>query len=229
MTTAHLTSNSLSNQSAEQSPSPATSGKQQSNSEMATPRLALKLHSLPPIKSSQQKATTEKADKVLEALKSFCDYDPELGTFIKRCNPPGRFTRGAVGKPVDYAHNRGYRCMWLLEAPWLIHRLVWLWHHGELASIDHIDGDKTNNRIENLRAVSQEYNARNARMRKDNTSGHSGITWCKVSYKWKVLVQLNGKRTGLGYYLTLEGAIAARDTFYLEHPELGYTKRHGKA
>src|SRR5690554_3545233 len=69
---------------------------------------------------------------------------------------------------------------------WSAHRLAWLWMTGSLPreDIDHIDRNGTNNRWDNLREVTAEENMRNCSIRRDNTSGYSGVVWCKRKKRW---------------------------------------------
>jgi hypothetical protein len=69
-----------------------------------------------------------------------------------------------------------------------VHRVVWEIHHGEIPEgmvIDHINGDPSDNRIENLRCVSQKINLLNKRKQKNNTSGIAGVGFHKQRRKWR--------------------------------------------
>ena len=92
------------------------------------------------------------------------------------------------------------------------HVLVWLYHHGYIPenSIDHIDGDKLNNRIENLREVTNQCNIRNTGNFFHNTSGVKGVSWFKRDKKWKAHVAVNRKTHHLGYYRDFNEAVCAR-------------------
>jgi hypothetical protein len=69
------------------------------------------------------------------------------------------------------------------------HRLIYLMFHGEMPEyLDHIDNDRTNNRIENLRACTKSENARNRRLNTSSLSGVKGVSWCKRDRKWVVRV-----------------------------------------
>jgi hypothetical protein len=84
--------------------------------------------------------------------------------------------------------------------------------------LDHIDGNTFNNCIENLRPATISQNNCNQVIRKDNTSGIKGVSWCKTWKKWKVRVQINRKRISFGYFKNLElaelVAIEARNKFH---------------
>lgn len=105
-----------------------------------------------------------------------------------------------------------------------LHRMIFLFHYGYLTSgleIDHIDGNPSNNRIENLREVTKSQNAQNAKIRSDNTSGVKGVYWNKERQKWCARLRVNGKNKSLGNYKTLEEAEAvireAREKYHGEY------------
>ena len=81
------------------------------------------------------------------------------------------------------------------------HRMIFLYHHGYLPSyIDHIDGNKTNNRIENLREVTVSQNCMNQKISTRNTSGTKGVMWHKRDKKWFVQLRINKICHSFGYY-----------------------------
>ena len=91
-----------------------------------------------------------------------------------------------------------------------LHHIIFLMHHGFIPKvIDHIDGDSTNNKIENLRAATQSQNMANSRMKSTNTSGYKGVTFRKDTNKWAAAIMVNGKHISLGSYLHKEDAAAA--------------------
>ena len=102
-----------------------------------------------------------------------------------------------------------------------IHRLIFVMFHGYFPKqIDHIDGNRSNNRIENLRPATYPENNRNAKIRIDNSSGCKNVSWAKDRQKWCVAIRLNRKRIYLGYYEDLEladlVAHEARDKYHKE-------------
>jgi hypothetical protein len=81
------------------------------------------------------------------------------------------------------------------------HRIIFLYHHGYLPNfVDHIDGNKTNNKIENLRPITKSQNAMNKKIGTNNTSGTKGVMWHKRDKKWFVQVRVNSKCHSFGYY-----------------------------
>lgn len=86
-----------------------------------------------------------------------------------------------------------------------VHRLIWLMHHGELPDvIDHIDGDPSNNRIENLRAATISNNMQNSKLNKRNTSGIKGVHKCAKTGLWRGQVYAKGRTHHVGPFESLE-------------------------
>ncbi len=76
--------------------------------------------------------------------------------------------------------------------------------------IDHIDNDRSNNELFNLRFVTHQQNNFNKSMRIDNTSGTKGVYYCKRYKKWCAQIRINRKHIHIGYYENIEDAIKAR-------------------
>ena len=78
--------------------------------------------------------------------------------------------------------------------------------------LDHINGAKDDNRIENLRLITHSENSVNTRRKRNNTSGHAGVFWNKQINKWVASIRVHPKRINLGNFDTKEEAVAARKT-----------------
>lgn len=114
-----------------------------------------------------------------EYVKSLFDYAD--GKLYWKVSPNSRVAIGDVAGTT----RSGYLCTKINRKNWQLHRLIFLWHHGHIPQcIDHIDCDKFNNRIENLRMCSREANAWNTKLRKDNTSGVKGLRYIKIRNGW---------------------------------------------
>lgn len=126
----------------------------------------------------------------------------------------------AIGDIAGWAkNNRGYRSVHIRKKTYLIHRVVFLYHHGYLPQfVDHINGDASNNRIENLRQATKAQNCQNAKTRVDNTSGYKGVHFDKRTNKWVVRVRKNGRYVCVGTFTCLElaGLVSqeVRDLYY---------------
>jgi len=91
---------------------------------------------------------------------------------------------------------------------YLAHRVAWFLQKGEWpAAIDHINGNPSDNRWENLRLTNESENALNGRTPLNNTSGRKGVCWVPEANKWRAYF----RRESLGYFRTKERAIAARE------------------
>jgi hypothetical protein len=108
------------------------------------------------------------------------------------------------------------------------HGCVWALFNGEWPSleVDHIDGDKANNRISNLRLVTRQGQNRNSCRRSDNTSGATGVSYSKNTAKWRARILVGGKQVYLGYFEDIEDAIIARKK---AEEQYGYHDNHGRA
>ena len=138
-------------------------------------------------------------------------FDYQDGNLIRktgRVNEIGQIA-GCVHKGKGYIHVK------IKAKAFKAHRLVFLYHHGYLPEfVDHIDGDKTNNKIENLRAATKEENCRNQKIRSTNKSGYKGVKWVEHCKKWQVEVCKNYKQLRFGRYedLELAGLVAMEAT-----------------
>ncbi|CAB5212704.1 putative NHN endonuclease [uncultured Caudovirales phage] len=134
-------------------------------------------------------------------LKQMFDYHSD-GYLIWKIKPAFRVK---IGDKAGSINSQGYVQISQKKSKFKAHRLIWLWHGYQLDDeIDHIDGNKLNNQIENLRAVKKSQNQWNAKIRKDNLSGIKGVRWHKRDCKWTASIRLHGKTKSLGYYNDLE-------------------------
>ena len=105
----------------------------------------------------------------------------------------------------------GYKQGRILRRQYLAHRVIWCLHYGEWPEfqVDHINGCRTDNRIENLRSAVNAENARNRGAQSNNTSGYKGVSFYKSRGNWEANIQVYGKTKRLGYFATPEEAYAA--------------------
>lgn len=108
--------------------------------------------------------------------------------------------------------NLGRKTTSIFNKPYRAHIIAFLYMTGRWPKeeIDHEDGNPSNNKWENLVEVSHSDNMKNLKIRKDNTSGHQGISWDKSRKKWKVQVSINGVNTFICRTKNLQDAIARR-------------------
>ena len=108
-------------------------------------------------------------------------------------------------KPAGSMHKTGYRHITWMNKVHKAHRLIFMLHHGYLPpEIDHINNDRADNRIENLRAATRSENQCNRHTLSSNTSGYAGVSWHKKSQAWVVRVMKNGKTVVNQYFKDLE-------------------------
>jgi hypothetical protein len=150
-----------------------------------------------------------------EALKVF-HYDRSSGVLRWNINPkPGV----KAGDLVGYRHRSGYLATKFKGNQYLLHRLIWLIEHGEypLCDIDHINRDRCDNRIENLRLTTRAENCQNSVTRRIGASGVLGVTWHRQSRKWRASIQSYGRGIYLGGFESFEDAVSARKAGEIEH------------
>lgn len=117
--------------------------------------------------------------------------------------------RVRIGDIVGYLNIAGYHRVQIDRKKYFLHRLIYMYHHGSLTpgmDIDHIDGNKSNNRIENLREITHSQNLMNAKINKNSKTGVKGVYFSKKAKKYQTQLVINGKNTYLGTYSTLEEA-----------------------
>jgi len=103
--------------------------------------------------------------------------------------------------------NKGYVMVGIDGETHPAHRIIFLLHHGYCSEfIDHIDGNRSNNKIENLRPATHNENARNCKTPSHNTSGFKGVCWDKRKNKWMAYITVNNKLKFLGYHEKIENA-----------------------
>ena len=140
-------------------------------------------------------------------LKEVLSYDPDSGKFTWKIHV-SNVKAGSVAGSLDFY---GYINIRVDGKAYKAHRLVWLYTHGydPENQIDHLNGVRNDNRITNLREVSQSCNMQNTKVRSNNTSGFPGVYWNKRDQKWKAYICIQGKNHGLGYYdIALDAALA---------------------
>jgi hypothetical protein len=171
------------------------------------------------------------------ALAAQVSYDPESGIFVWLPRKGGnRLTRTwntrFAGRECGIVTSKGYRVIGFYydakHRTLKSHRLAWLIVYGDLpeGEIDHINRDRADNRIANLRDVSQFINKRNMTMKRNNTSGITGVSWSAHSGKWLAAASVNGKSHHVGLFSCKNEAADAVKAFRAKH---GFTESHGEA
>lgn len=122
-------------------------------------------------------------------------YDEASGElrYKVRPSPASRVPVNGVVGSINWS---GYRVVNVNGKQHRVHRLIWVMLVGEIPEgyqIDHIDGNRANNHISNLRLATRVENQRNARKRRDNTSGTKGVSFDKLSGKWRAQIRKDGR------------------------------------
>jgi hypothetical protein len=115
-----------------------------------------------------------------------------------------------IHKKVGTINAAGYVVVNLHNKVYLVHRLIfWMQHKYLPKYIDHIDGNRSNNQLHNLRAATNQQNICNAKLRKNSISGIKNVRWEERLKKWSVRFTVNYKAKHIGVYSELEDAIQA--------------------
>lgn len=165
-----------------------------------------------------------KDDLSAELVRELFDCDPKSGALYWRARSNSRVKAGALAG--HFQPRTGYICVTIKGQKYRAHRLIWLhvygrWPDGEL---DHINNNRIDNRISNLRPATPSQNKWNLTRPSHNTSGQKGISWDKRSNKWLVCLQKHGIRKHIGLFSCMEDAVLARDAAVNKwHGEFGKT------
>ena len=113
--------------------------------------------------------------------------------------------RAKIGDKAGILHLNGYYRTGINGKLYCNHRLIYIFHYGIVPKfIDHIDGNKTNNKINNLRPATNKQNQHNAKLSSKNTSGYKNVTFCTQTKKWAVKIKINGQQKTIGRYNDIE-------------------------
>lgn len=153
-----------------------------------------------------------------ERLNAILRYEKETGHLYWNERPETEhrakwFNAVRAGKRAGSVHisdKNKYERVMIDDAHHFSHRIIWKMITGEDPEfIDHIDGDGSNNRFENLRDVSHSENLKNQSRYRNNTSGFTGVTYHKRDKVWIARINAGGKLVQLGSFKTKEEATAA--------------------
>lgn len=184
---------------------------------------------------------TKKPLPTPEELRKFLRYEPDTGKLFWRKRTPDMFVRGKMGQEVSCKRwntrfsgkqalvqdsTTGYFCGVILDRNFKAHRVAFaiandFWPE----EVDHINGNRKDNRKENLRSVSKSENMKNVKTRSDNKSGRVGICWVTGRSKWRAEICSEGRRINIGYFENLEDAVGARQK---HEKKLNFHPNHGR-
>lgn len=155
-------------------------------------------------------------------LRRLLRYDPETGRlfWLSRSTDSCAANRVASWnarfsnrEAFTADHGNGYRSGGLFGRIYRAHRVAWAIHYGEWPSmwVDHINGNRSDNRIANLRLASASQNSRNTRSAKGSSSQFLGVHRDNSKAKWKAKIRIDGRDKHLGYFDIEEDAARAYD------------------
>ena len=173
-------------------------------------------------------------------LNELLGYDPDTGELRWKARPLSAFR--SAQNPLNAAGSwnaknagniaftaksaAGYRVGRIHDRLMYAHRVIWKIVHGvDPIEVDHINGNRGDNRLANLRAVTRTENARNVPRPRNNTSGRIGVTWNADCRKWRAKIGHGATAEYLGLFTTLEEASAARAA---AESRLGFHPNHGR-
>lgn len=177
-----------------------------------------------------------------EIVEELLEYFPETGKFTWKERKPchfeetnkrtreqscQRWNTSFSGKEAFITNSLGYKCGTIFNKLYLAHRIAWLIVFGVYPNeqIDHINGNRSDNRIVNLREVSINENLKNSKLSTRNTSGAIGVCWRKHKNKYQVTISDKNKLIHLGMFKDFNEAVLCRKQAELKY---GYHPNHGR-
>jgi len=156
-----------------------------------------------------------------ELLKHYLHYDELNGVFTWKFN-----RRGINAGEVAGHFSKRYVAISVNSRLYYAHRLAWLYVYGSFpkGQIDHINRNKLDNRIVNLRDIEPMENQKNMCLRKNNSSGFNGVYFCRNRKKFVAQITINRKTISLGAFENVEDAINVRK---VANAKYGFYKTHG--
>ena len=139
-------------------------------------------------------------------LRDALSYDPDPGILRWKICSAYHVKVGDIAGHFDGRHRR----LGFAGKFYYAHRVAWFLHYGKWPrrQIDHINENKDDNRLSNLRLATNRQNARNRGKQKNNKSGFKGVCWMKQSKRWVAQICVDGTQTYLGLFDTPEEAHA---------------------
>lgn len=173
-------------------------------------------------------------------LRECFEYWPETGDLVWKVRPREHFRSDAAqrtfnsryaGRPARVQDSSGYYIVDVNRRTYKVHRLIYSMCYGGIPGgmqVDHINGDRTDNRVGNLRLVCHTLNARNRGLRRDNKTGVNGVSWDAESEKYLACLKVDGRQKKIGRYQTIDAARTAIEKMESYLRGSGYTDTHGK-
>jgi len=153
----------------------------------------------------------------------FLKYDTDTGILTWKKSPANRVK---VGDEAGTVNANGYKVFSIRNKLYSVHRIAWLISKGVLPPehIDHINGIRSDNKLDNMRSASNIENLRNCKLHKLNKSGVTGVKWYPKQRSWESYITVDYKKIGLGYFKAFFDAVAARKSAEIVY---GFHQNHG--
>jgi len=178
-----------------------------------------------------------------DVLRDLLHYEPDTGKLFWKKRSQSMFedseksavhkcriwnSRYAFKEAFTALSSFGYLRGSIFNRHYVAHRVIWAIHTEKWPDheIDHINGNRSDNRIKNLRAVTRSENQKNVKRPENNTSGIIGVSWHSRTRTWRARIGLGGKSKTIGYFLSIEDARLARKAAEKKH---GFHENHGRA
>lgn len=144
-------------------------------------------------------------DVPIEKIAELLNYDPDTGLFVRK-----RYIVGGDSAVKQRLDHDGYLRINVAKGTFKAHRLAWALHYGRwpAGDVDHINCNRADNRIANLRECNRSQNCHNSSLRRNNKSGVKGVSWSGRRKKWHVQVAVNRKIHNGGMYADIAEAEA---------------------
>ncbi len=143
-------------------------------------------------------------------LRHYFSYSKKTGKLFWRSSD---HTNAKIGRELGTPHYiTGYLFMCFKKDIYQVHRIIYCWVTGEDPAefeVEHKNRNRVDNRFSNLRLATHSQNNCNTPLRKDNTSGHKGVSWSKSCRRWHAYITINQRRKTLGFFTSLEDAANA--------------------
>lgn len=162
-----------------------------------------------------------------DVLLSLLRYEPDTGRLFWKARGNPQFDGQFAGREAFTCRSRVHRQGRIFERAYLAHRIIWKMVYGtEPETLDHINGDGGDNRLCNLREVTQLENSRNSRRSRASTTGITGVSFVRRVSRWRAYITVGNVQHHLGYFTEIADAVAARKAAEVQHD---FHENHGRS